>query len=79
MPVFAVETHLLFEVVWISLAAGVGISFVFSWVIVGTAKAGDARRDGRPAATVLYTLLAVLAFAVFAAGIAIGVHAMIQR
>jgi hypothetical protein len=78
MLVLATDTGALIQTVWVSLVAGVGISFVFSFVIVGAAKAGDARRAGRGGAALLFGGLAVLAFALFAAGVVLGVHAMIS-
>jgi len=77
--VFAVDGHLLWQVVWVSLVAGVGISALFSLVIVGAARAEDARRAGRGAAAALYFTLAVLAFALFAGGVVLGVRAMIEK
>ena len=47
MTGFAVDTSLLWQVIWVSLLAGVGISALFSLVILGAARAGDARRAGR--------------------------------
>ena len=78
MLVLATDTGALIQTVWVSLVAGVGISFVFSFVIVGAAKAGDARRAGRGGAALLFGGLAVLAFALFAAGVVLGVHAMLS-
>ena len=79
MTVLAVDTHLLVQVVWVSALAGVGISALFSLVIVGGALAGDARRAGRGGAALTYAALAVLAFAVFAVGVVLGVQAMITK
>ena len=79
MLTFATDTGALLQTVWVSMLAGIAISFVFSFVIVGAAKAGDARRAGRGAAAMLYTALAVVAFAVFAGGVVLGVQAMVQR
>ena len=79
MTVFAVDSHLLVQVVWVSLAAGVGISVLFSLVILGSAKAGDARRSGHGAAAAAFFALAVLAFALFALGVAFGVQTMVEK
>jgi Na+/H+-dicarboxylate symporter len=76
MTLFAVDGHLLVQVVWVSLLAGVGMSAVFSFVIVGAARAGDARRAGRTGAATAYGILAVLAFAAFAGGVVLGVQSM---
>jgi hypothetical protein len=79
MPVFAVDGGLLVQVVWVSLVAGVGISVLFSLVILGTAKAGDARRAGHGVATVAYFTLALLSFAGFAGGVVLGVQTLIEK
>ena len=79
MTVFAVDGHLLFQVIWVSLLAGVGISVLFSLVILGSAKAGDARRAGHGGAAAAFFALAVIAFALFAVGVALGVQTMIEK
>ena len=79
MTVFAVDTHLLLQVVWVSLVAGVGISALFSLVIVGSARAGEARRAGQRGAAAAYAALAVVAFILFAAGVVLGVQAMVTK
>ena len=79
MTVFAVDGSLLLQVVWVSLVAGVGISALFSLVILGTAKAGDARRAGHGGAAAAFLVLAVLAFALFAVGVVLGVQTMIEK
>jgi hypothetical membrane protein len=75
--VFAVDTHLLWQVIWVSFAAGLGIAVLFSLVILGSARAADARREGGTAAG--WILLAVLAFLLFAAGVGLGVQEMITK
>jgi hypothetical protein len=79
MTVFAVDTHLLWQVVWVSLLAGVGISALFSFVILGAARAGEMRRAGRDGAAFTYAALAALAFALFAVGVVLGVQAMVNK
>jgi hypothetical protein len=79
MTVFAVDGHLLWQVVWVSAVAGVGISALFSFVIVGAARAGDARRAGRTSVAAGYAALALVAFALFAVGVVLGVQAMVQK
>jgi hypothetical protein len=79
MTVFAVDTHLLWQVVWVSLLAGVGISALFSFVILGAARAGEARRAGRGGAAFAYAALGLTAFALFAVGVVFGVQAMVEK
>ena len=79
MTVFAVDAHLLWQVIWVSLLAGVGISMLFSFVILGATRAGDARRAGRGGAAAGYAAFAVLAFTLFSVGVVLGVQTMIQK
>ena len=79
MTVFAVDGHLLLQVVWVSLVAGIGISGLFSFVIVGSARATDARRAGRHGEAVAYAALGLLAIALFAVGVVLGVQTMIEK
>jgi hypothetical protein len=79
MPVFAVDTHLLWQVIWVSALAGVGISALFSLVIVAGARAGDAGRAGRRGAAVAFAVLAVVALLLFAVGVVLGVRTMITK
>jgi hypothetical protein len=79
MTVFAVDSHLLWEVVWVSLLAGVGISALFSFVILGAVRAGDARRAGRGGAAFGYAVLGLVAFALVAGGVVLGVQAMMDK
>jgi hypothetical protein len=79
MTVFAVDTHLLWQVIYVSLLAGVGVSALFSFVILGAVRAGDARLAGRGAAAIAYAALGLLAFALFAVGVVLGVQAMLEK
>jgi uncharacterized membrane protein YhaH (DUF805 family) len=78
MPVFAVDTHLLWQVIWVSLLAGVAISALFSLVILGVTRASDARRAHDGGTGARYVALAVVAFVLFAAGVVLGVQEMIS-
>jgi hypothetical protein len=79
MVVFAVDTGLLWQVIWVSAVAGVGISALFSLVIVGGARAGDARRAGLRRVAAGYAALSVVAFLLFAAGVLLGVQEMVTK
>jgi uncharacterized membrane protein YhaH (DUF805 family) len=79
MVVFAVDTGLLWQVIWVSAVAGVGISALFSLVILGTARAGEARRTSERGAAAAYATLAVVAFLLFAGGVVLGVQEMITK
>jgi hypothetical protein len=77
--VFAVDTHLLWQVIWVSFAAGLGIAVLFSLVILGSARAAELRRTGHGGAAAGWIVLAVVAFLLFAAGVGLGVQEMISK
>ena len=79
MVAFAVDTGLLWQVIWVSFAAGLGIAVLYSLVIVGSARAAEARRTGDGVAAAGWLALAVVAFVLFAGGVALGVSEMISK
>jgi hypothetical protein len=79
MTVFAVDAHLLWQVIYVSLLAGVAISALFSLVILGSVRASEARRARQGAAVLLYGAVAVVSFGLFALGVVLGVEAMITK
>jgi hypothetical protein len=79
MVFLATDAHLLWQVVWVSTLAGVGISALFSLILVGSARTADARRGGRTVAATVYFCLTVVGFAVFALGVVLGVQAMVVK
>jgi hypothetical protein len=76
---FAVDTQLLWDVIWVSFAAGLGISVLFSLVILGGARAADSRRTGHASAAAAWAALAAGAFLLFAAGVALGVQELATK
>jgi hypothetical protein len=79
MIVFEVDAHLLWQVIYVSLLAGVAISSLFSLVILGSVRASEARRARQGAAVLLYGAVAVVSFGLFALGVVLGVEAMITK
>lgn len=67
------------EVIWVSLAAGIFVSVAYSVVVLGMARSADAARRGAGTAAVAYAGLALLAFAAFAAAVALGVNIMLSK
>lgn len=72
-----VDTEALLDTVIASLVAGVGITVIASLAIFGFATSAQMRREGRGGPAALAGALAVLASAVFAATIAIGLVVMV--
>lgn len=74
-----VHTGELIEVVWTSLAAGIGVCAVFSLAIVGFARALDMRREGQAVAASAYLVLMVVAFLAVMAVVVFGVIVMTSK
>jgi hypothetical protein len=75
----SVEASQLLEVVWVSLAAGVGITAIFSVALYGGSRSEEARRNGREAAAAAYGLLAVATAVVFLLGVGLAVKLLVAR
>jgi hypothetical protein len=79
VPFAAIKVSELVEVVWVSLAAGIGVTLLFSVVVLGSAKSTECRRAGRDGAATVYAGLAFAAFAAFAAVVVLGVQIMLSK
>jgi hypothetical protein len=75
----AVEIGQLFEVVWVSIVAGVGVTTAYSFVVLGTGKSAEARRTGHRGAALAYAGLAAVFLLLFAAGVVFGVQVMLRK
>ena len=80
MNVFSVvEWGLLFEVIWVSMIAGIGVTAVFSTVIYAGSRATEARRDGQDGLAVAFGVLAFIAFVAFMIGCVYGVSIILTK
>jgi hypothetical protein len=77
LRLFAVEVGQIFEVIWVGLLAGVGITAAYSFVVLGSGGYAEARRMGRSGFG--WAALAVVAFVVFIAGMILGVKIMLSK
>ena len=75
----AIHWGTLVQVVWASLVAGIGVTAIFSLVILASARASEHSRAGRGGAALGFGVLAALALLVFGAGIALGVDVMLSK
>lgn len=66
----------LVELVWSSLAAGLGVTVIYGVAILGTNRAVENGREGRAARATAYGLLAVVAVAAVVAAVVAGIVAM---
>jgi len=74
-----VDWHAIVQVIWSSLAAGVGLVAAASLAIHGGARANSERREGNTAAATIYVALALAAVAVCAAGVVLAVSVMLSK
>jgi len=58
-----VDGKALLQVIWVSIAAGIGVTVAFAIGLVGATRAVDLSRDGHMAEAALYAALAVVATA----------------
>jgi tetrahydromethanopterin S-methyltransferase subunit D len=80
MRVFgAVEAGDILEVIWVSLVAAIFVSITYSFVVVGSARSAEARRNGDGTGALVWAGMAVLAFALFAAAVGFGVNIMLSK
>jgi cytochrome c biogenesis protein CcdA len=70
-----VEFTQIVEVIWVSLLAGVGITTVFSLVVLGLSRYGETTGAARAA----YGTLAAVALVVFFGGLILGVQIMLTK
>jgi hypothetical protein len=75
----AIDFHALGQVIWVSFVAGTGVTVLFSLVIAGLGKAGEARRSGDEGAAVAYAALAAVSALLFAAVVVFGVVVMLHK
>jgi hypothetical protein len=75
----AIEGKTLLQVVYVSMLAGVGVTVLFSSVILAGARSADARRHGNRNQALLYSALAALCFIAFMAVVIIGVRIMLSK
>jgi hypothetical protein len=69
----------IFEIVWVGLLAGVGITGAYSFVVLGSGNYSEARRAHERGAAVGWAAVAVVAFLVFVVGVVYGVHIMLSK
>jgi hypothetical protein len=72
MSTGSIDPHALLKVLYTSLAAGVGVTIVFSLVVLGVIRSGELRRSSRTAAAAGYAVLASTGLIVVAATIVYG-------
>lgn len=73
------DTGDLLEVVWVSLAAGIGVTAAFGLAIVGSTRAMELGRHGRPGEAIAFGAIGVLAMAAVIAAIVYGIVVLTDK
>ena len=68
----SVDSAALLELAWAAPVAALTVVIAWGVVVYGTARAGEARRDGRSAVAVMHIAMAMLGLTVFVAAIVFG-------
>jgi hypothetical protein len=68
-----VDTHDLLEVIWVSIAAGIGLTAAYGVAILGAAQAVDSGRRGDGVGAILFGVLGIAALAVVLAATVFGI------
>jgi uncharacterized membrane protein len=75
----AIDFHALGQVIWVSLAAGVSVTVLFSVVVFASDRADESRRDGAGGQAAAFGALAVIALVVFLGSVVYGVVVMLKK
>jgi len=74
-----IEWDKIGELLWVAPLAGLAVAITYSLMIVGFARAGEARRDGAGTARMAYSVLAVLSTVAFLAVVVYGVTIIVKK
>lgn len=67
-----IDTGALLELTWAAPLAALIVVIAWGLAVLGTARAGEARREGRTVSAALHVAMASVGVALFVAAIAIG-------
>ena len=73
-----VDTDALLQVIWVSLIAGIGVPSCFALAILGSTRAVEFGRNGRPVEAVLFGVVGVLGLGVVIASIVFGILTLVN-
>jgi hypothetical protein len=73
-----VDTDALLEMLWTATLAGLGVTAAFGLAILGSTRAVDMSRAGRPGEATLYGAMGALAFVAVIAAVVFAIIVMID-
>jgi hypothetical protein len=74
-----VDWHIIFDIVVGALVAGVGVTTLFAFAIVGASGFSQARRESRGGSALVYGALTALSLTGFFAGVVVAVIIMVDK
>jgi hypothetical protein len=74
-----VDIDVLLEVVGAAFAAGIGITAIFGFVIYGSTRFDDLRREGNAVGAAAFATFAAVGFAAFVAAVVLGIVVMTSK
>ena len=74
-----VDWNALLDVIWLSLAAGVGVAGAFAFAILGATRAVDMGRAGRRGEAAFFAAVMVVGVTLSAAAVVLGIIAMTSK
>jgi uncharacterized membrane protein YdfJ with MMPL/SSD domain len=76
----AIEWDKIGELLWVAPVAGLAVAITYSLMIVGYARAGEARREGADGITAMaYSVLALVSTVAFLAVVVYGVVIIVKK
>ena len=79
MLLAAIDGGQLLQVVWVSIAASIAVTLLFSLVVLFGSRSADHQRSGRSGHAVAHGTVAVLFMVAFVALVVYGVHVMLTK
>jgi hypothetical protein len=75
----AIDTHALLELVWAAPLAALTVVFAWGLVVYGSARASEARRDGRAGSAAVHAVVAASGAVLFGGVIVLGLIVMTSK
>jgi hypothetical protein len=79
MMLAIIDWDALLTVIWASLLAGIGATAAYGMAILGTARAVEMGRAGRPAEAAVYAVVGAVGFATVVAAIVFGIVVLTDK
>lgn len=79
MAATILDTKALLETIVAAFVAGVGVTLIFSFAILGASRFADLSRDGRPVAAIAFGVMGIVALVAALAAVTAGIIVMTRK